>query len=121
MKEGKEAFKELKDGRKEFKELKEFKERPDKQIKEKDKDKDVFEGGGLAGIRERVAQPTGYGTDIEGRLAAIESAVQSLVHFIGGELRPDLSSSALGTEAQDLAQGDEQAKLWKDQKDNEGF
>jgi len=127
VKEGKEAFKELKDGRKEFKELKEFKERPDKQIKEKDKEKDVFEGGGLGGIRERIAQPTGYGadnggtTDIEGRLAAIESAVQSLVHFIGGELRPDLSASALGTEAQGLAQGDEQAKLWKDQKDNEGF
>ncbi|MBY5720607.1 S8 family serine peptidase [Rhizobium leguminosarum] len=131
VKEGKEAFKELKDGRKEFKELKEFKERPDKQIKEKDKDKDkdkdVFEGGGLGGIRERFAQPTSYrvdnggATDIESRLAAIESAVQSLVHFIGSELRPDLSSSALGTEAQGLAQGDEQAKLWKDQKDNEGF
>ncbi|MEI9851359.1 MAG: hypothetical protein WDN24_11570 [Sphingomonas sp.] len=67
---------------------KEIKERPEKQIKEKDKEKDVFEGGG---IRDRIIDPAlGGGApgagDIEGRLASIESAVEQLVHFIGAAL-----------------------------------
>ena len=122
----KELAKELKDGRKEGKEIKEFKEfkevkeRPDKHLKEKDKEKDVFEGGG---IRDRVLQPTaaGAGGDMEARIAHVEAMVESLVHFIHGELRPDLSSSALRHQSQDLAQGDAQAKVLKDHKDNERY
>lgn len=151
IKEGKEAFKEIKDTRKEFakelrkevvkeakeftkegrkefkeiKEVKEVKERPDKRIKEKDKEKDIFEGGLLDGIRERgILQGGGAAapaTDIEGRLASIEAAVESLAHFIGSELRPDLSSSALGGQAQDLSQTDQYAKDLKDQKDTESY
>lgn len=130
IKEGKEAVKDIKDTRKEIKEFKEFKEkelkeRPDKQIKEKDKEKDIFEGGLDGGIRERVSpQLLGGGAmassdagNLESRVAAIEAAVTELVHFIGGELRPDLSASALGGQAQ----GDDQAKAYKDQKDSEGF
>lgn len=131
-KEGKEAFKDVKDVRKEIKEKefkefkeKELKERPDKNIKEKDKEKDFFEGGFDDRIRDRINPQllgggggfaeSGDGGDLHGRVAAIEEAVQSLMHFIGNELRPDLSSSALG------GQSDDQAKAYKDQKDSEGF
>ncbi|OCP07792.1 hypothetical protein BC364_20705 [Ensifer sp. LC499] len=120
-KEAKETVKELKDVRKERKEFKEGKEF--KEFKEgKEKDKDIFEGRG--GIRERLTQPTGFAGeegDLQGRIAALESAVQELIHFIGAELRPDLSASALGGDASGLASGDEQAKRLKDQKDTEGF
>ena len=105
--------KELKEGKelkeKELKEVKEFKE--GKEIKEKDKD---FEGkptdklgevGGQFGVQP-AAVP------IEQRLGALEQAVQQLVHFIGQELRPDLSRSALQTSGQ-------AAKDEKDLKDAE--
>jgi hypothetical protein len=124
----KELAKELKDIRKEIKdgkELKEFKERPEKLTKEKDKDKDVFEGH--VDIRDRFTAQTLGGSarpgmsDIEARIAHVEAAVEALVHFIHKELRPDLSSSALRNEAQSLAQGDAEAKLLKDQKDNERY
>ena len=49
--------------------------------------------------------PTDGGT--QQRLAALEQSVQQLAHFIGAELRPDLSQSAL--------QGSSQAA--KDEKD----
>ena len=124
----KELAKEVKDIRKEGKEFKEFKEIKEfKEGKEfKEKDKDIFEGH--FDIRERVMpQPvggmtgTGPGSDVEARIARVEAAVEALVHFIGRELRPDLSSSALRNEAQGLAQGDAEAKNLKDHKDNERF
>ncbi len=109
-KEGKELVKdkdtkELKD--KEFKEGKDTKEfKEGKEIKEKDKD--LVEGklsDGVIGIRPTDAGAGDGGT--QQRLAALEQTVQQLVHFIGTELRPDLSRSAL--------QGSSQAA--KDEKD----
>ena len=125
VKEGKEAFKDLKDTRKEikdgkeFKEFKEFKERPDKNPKEKDKD--IFEGG-IGDLRDRFDPSAGPGTsNIEARMAQVEASVDALIHFIGSELRPDLSSTALGHADPGLAMDDERAKALKDHKDNEGF
>ena len=125
----KEAAKDLKDGRKEIKDGKEFKEiKEGKEFEKhiKEKDKDVLEGGidvirvrpELQGQTVGGAAPAGgmAGGDIDSRLAALEGAVQSLLHFIGGELRPDLSSSALGGQDQD-----QQAKAQKDHKDSEGY
>ncbi|MCC2662885.1 MAG: serine protease [Geminicoccaceae bacterium] len=122
-KEGKEIAKELKDARKELKDGKEVKERPDKNIKEKDKEKDAFEGGG-GGIREGIGGgigPQTGGADVEGRLAAVEQTLQTLVHFITQEMRPDLGGSAIGGDAGQMAQEDQQAKAWKDQKDTESY
>ena len=81
----------------ELKELKEFKE----------KDKDLFEGKltDVIGIRQGGPEAGDGGT--QQRLAALEQTVQQLVHFIGKELRPDLTRSAL--------QGSSQAA--KDEKD----
>ena len=89
---------------KEGKEIKEFKE--GKEFKEKDKDlvEGKFGDGGI-NIRPTGADAADGGT--QQRLAALEQAVQQLVHFIGTELRPDLSQSAL--------QGSSQAA--KDEKD----
>jgi len=81
---------------KELKEHKEFKE-IEKPIKEKDKEKDVFEGGIGGG---GVIRPPAEGGASEARLAALEATVQSLAqmlqlqglgaqeHFIPPELRP---------------------------------
>ena len=126
----KEVRKEFKDGKefkegKEGKEIKEFKE--GKEIKEfKEKDKDIFEGH--IDIRDRLVPQTvggvtgtAIGSDVEARIARVEAAVEALVHFIGRELRPDLSSSALRNEAQGLAQADAEAKNLKDHKDNERY
>jgi hypothetical protein len=119
LKEGKEKDKEFKEGKeKELKEgkEKELKEMKEKELKEfKEKDKDLFEGK----LRERIGEirPTGvegqggYG-GAEERLAALEQTVQQLVHFIGQELRPDLSQSALQS-------GSQAAKDEKDLKDAE--
>lgn len=79
-------------------------------------EKNVVEGG----IQERFVPPGDAG-GLEQRLAAVEAAVGGLLHFIGGELRPDLSASALGGDAQDLAAGDAQAKHDKDMKDSESY
>ncbi|HET7716558.1 MAG TPA: S8 family peptidase [Bauldia sp.] len=119
-KEGKEGFKDLKDAIKETKEGKELKEKEFKEGKEikefkegKEKDKDIFEGKPLE-VRPGGAEAGGGQT--EDRLAALEQAVQQLVHFIGQELRPDLSRSAL--QGQVAASG-QAAKDEKDLKDSE--
>ncbi len=88
-KELKDRLKDIKE--KDLKEGKEFKE--GKEIKEKDKD---FEGkptDKLGEVRQFATEAAA--APIEQRLAALEQAVQQLVHFIGQELRPDLSRSAL--------------------------
>jgi hypothetical protein len=59
--------------------------------------------------------------DVEARIAHVEAMVETLVHFIHSELRPDLSASALRYQSQNLAQGDVQAKIEKDQKDSERY
>ena len=89
-----------------------------KELKEKDKDKDLVEG---KLIENKVAETLGGlqqlntgagGAGVGERLSALEQTVQQLVHFIGQELRPDLSRSAL--------QGSSQAaKDDKDLKDSE--
>jgi hypothetical protein len=97
--------KELKEG-KEIKEFKEIKE--GKEFKEKDKDLiegKLTDGGGVIDIRQFGTDAAESGTPQ--RLAALEQTVQQLVHFIGRELRPDLTRSAL--------QGSSQAA--KDDKD----
>ena len=122
----KEVAKELKEGKetKEFVKEKEFKELKDKdtkelkekdfvkETKEKDKDKDLVENklrDNVIGIRPTDAAS---GADTEQRLATLEQTVQQLAHFIGAELRPDLTRSAL--------QGNSQAaKDEKDMKDAE--
>ena len=101
VKEGKEFAKEVKEKDvKEGKEIKEFKE--GKELKEKDLENKIGEVGGI-NIRPAGAEAGGT----EQRLAALEQTMQQLVHFIGTELRPDLSQSAL--------QGSSQAA--KDEKD----
>jgi len=116
--------KELKEP-KEFKEIKEVEKNPkegkelEKHQIEKNPKELVEKNVGEGGIQERV---TGMGDgSVEQRLAAVETALGGLLHFIGGELRPDLSTSALGGEARDLAQGDADAKQQKDIKDNESY
>ena len=118
-KEFKETKEVIKEG-KEIKEFKEVKERPDKPIKEKDKDKDIFEGGG--GVRDRfggVVGPQASSVETERRLAAIEETLANLVHFINEGLRPDLSGSAIRGDVGQMMQQDRQAKDWKDHKDTE--
>jgi hypothetical protein len=135
VKDTKEAAKDLKDSRKETKETKEFvkekeakefvkdtkefKERPDKNLKEKDKEKDLVEGGG-GGIRDPGIGPQAGGSDVDSRLAAIEGTLEALVHFITQDLRPDLAGQAF-SQAGDLGRQEQDAKQQKDQKDNEGF
>jgi len=105
--------KEIKEG----KEIKETIKAEGKEIKEKDKDKDLVEGKLLENkIAETIGGLTTGGTagapGVAERLSALEQTVQQLVHFIGQELRPDLSRSAL--------QGSSQAaKDDKDLKDSE--
>jgi hypothetical protein len=112
FKDGKETHKEIikEKDTKEFKDVKEGKEKELKEIKEfkELKEKDIFEGkrsDKLLEVRPFPVEPTEGGTSE--RLAALEATVQQLVHFIGHELRPDLSRSAL--------QGSGQAA--KDEKD----
>ena len=47
---------------------------------------------------------TAIGSDVEARIARRGAWVEALVHFIGRELRPDLSSYVFRNEAQGLAQ-----------------
>ena len=123
----KELAKEVKDIRKEGKEFKEGKEIKEFKEGKEFKEKDVFEGH--LDIRDRLVPQsagggmagTGPGGDLEGRIARVEAAVEALAHFIGRELRPDLSSSALRNETQGLAQADTEAKTLKDHKDNERY
>ena len=110
----KELFKDfLKDKEKEQKEkekeqtkdVKEFKDTKEKESKELIKEFKEREGKGLEG-------GVGPQANVEDRIAALEQTVQQLVHFIGKELRPDLTRSAL----QDSSQA---AKNEKDLKDAE--
>jgi hypothetical protein len=115
-KERKEQVKDIKDKEKEkeFKETKEkeFKEAKDKDLKER---KEIQEGG---------PQVFGAG-DLATRVAELERTVTELVHFISGELRPDLQSSALNQEedlvalSQQLEKQARDAKSSKDDKDVE--
>ena len=75
--------------------------------------KDIVENKfseGIGVIRQPGAEGADEGT--QQRLAALEQAVRELVHFIGAELRPDLSQSALSGQSQ-------AAKDEKDLKDAE--
>jgi hypothetical protein len=116
-KERKELIKE-----KERKEL--IKEKERKEFKEKDKD--VFEGkleDRLQGFGGTPNVP--YGGDLESRIAELEQTVAELAHFITGDLRPDLQSSALSQEddlvalSQQLEKQASDAKSSKDSKDIE--
>jgi hypothetical protein len=111
---------EIKEGKREKVEIKEIREKD--QIKER---KELVEGidvkGGAREIDlgriQDVIRPGGGGPgtseDLDARLAALESSVAALVHFIGADLRPDLGGGAL-TREPDMA---DQAQLAKDQKD----
>jgi subtilase family protein len=94
---------------KQVRDEKDFRSEVQKDIGSELKHKDLVEGGILDRIREvrglQGIRPTGG--SVEERLAAIEAAVASLTHFIGPELRPDLSLGAL-TDEPDL--GGQQAK-----------
>ena len=111
-------LKEFKDKeRKELKEkeLKEFKEKElkeFKEFKEKDKDIEVKTTDKVVETRPTGFEAQGGAAGPEERLAALEATVQQLVHFIGRELRPDLSQSALQA-------GSQAAKDEKDLKDAE--
>ncbi len=73
--------------------VKEFKEKEFKEFKEKDKD--IFEGK----VREIGPTQAGSGATLEDRVSALEAALAEVGHFIPAELRPDLSVSALASEA----------------------
>jgi hypothetical protein len=86
---------------KEVEKLKDIKEVGEKNIKEKDKEKDIFEGGLRGGGVIRPNEEAAAAESIDARLAALEATVGSLVqalqvqaasgaHFIGQELRPDV-------------------------------
>jgi hypothetical protein len=107
-----------------FKEKLEIKERKD--LKDKDL-KDLREKN----FREKVFDVTGptagmsQGGSLEARVNALEQTVGELTHFIAGELRPDLQTSALNQEedliavSQHLAKQAADAKSIKDDKDIE--
>lgn len=100
-----------------IKEIKEFKE-----IKEKDL-KDIREGK----IRDWGGPPPGApgAEDLESRVSVLEQTISELTHFISGELRPDLQSSALNQEedlialSRQLKKQADDAKSVKDEKDSE--
>src|SRR6185295_16311556 len=69
---------------------------------EKDKEKDLVEHEN--GIDRQINQP-GAQDDMSTRLARLEQTVAQLAHFIGPDLRPDLSAGALSYE-NDLSAGD---------------
>jgi hypothetical protein len=123
-------------------EIKDVKEKPEKQegkdknefkehikdIKEKDiKEKDSKD---LKDIRESVHLGAGQpgapsGSELESRVAQLEQTMAELTHFISGELRPDLQSSALNQEddllslSRELEKQAGDAKSAKDSKDIE--
>jgi hypothetical protein len=99
-------LKDLKEIRKEIKE-KDLKEKDFKEPKERDKD-----------LIDRPEQ-AGSGDDIQDRLARVEQTLSHLAHFIGADLRPDLSASALYNEGDrgDLERQAQDAKGAKDTKD----
>jgi hypothetical protein len=104
-----------KDKEKEFKE----KEKDSKDFKDKEKEKDGKE------VKERIKEfkeirdkvrdndPTAASAgSVSDRVSALEQAVGELSHFISADLRPDLSTSALGDDRT-------AAKQLKDEKDTE--
>jgi hypothetical protein len=80
-------------------------------------DRDILRGGG--------GGPAAAGESVEDRLAAVEGAVTELLHFISGDLRPDLGQGALAQEqdlraiSQELDKNASDAKQAKDAKDVE--
>lgn len=138
----KEQIKERKD-KAETKEI--IKDKDKEKDKEKEKDKDIKdikdkekEGKetikDLKDLTERVGggfgpqmggSPSGSVGDLELRVSSLEQTVGELTHFIAGELRPDLQSSALSGEedlvtlSQQLQQQANDAKSAKDNKDIE--
>jgi hypothetical protein len=104
-----------------------------KDIKDKEKEgkeiikdlKDLAErfGGGFG--PQMGGSPSGSVGDLESRVSSLEQTVGELTHFISGELRPDLQSSALSGEedlvalSQQLQQQANDAKSAKDNKDIE--
>lgn len=139
LKEGKE-FKEIKEkDRKELKEWKEFKEKDRKELKEKDlkekdlkeireKIRDVFDRDVFRrDVFERADVEPGTEPHLDERVRELERRVGELSHFIAGELRPDLTHSALRQEgdedaealSRELADRAESAKRAKDDKDVE--
>jgi hypothetical protein len=124
--------KEKLEGKETTKEKVEIKEtlekRPDKQIDkqiEKQIEKRVEKRPEKQFDKAREGQLGSMGPaadPLEARLEAIESAVSQIAHFIGAELRPDLSRGALSGE-EDLANAQQQleasGKAAKDAKDVE--
>ena len=123
--------KELKEGKLEAKELKEKELKERKPELEKVTDKRLQEVK-LEEMKVREVRPgPGIEPGVEGqpsleeRLAYLEETIAELAHFIGGELRPDLSEGALADEADlvglddQLAQEAADAKQAKDAKDVE--
>jgi len=90
------------------------------RIKEFKEPKEIFESGGRD-IRGTSASEG----DLESRVSQLEQTVGELTHFISGDLRPDLQSSALNQEddlasiSQQLQQQADDAKAMKDDKDIE--
>lgn len=125
IKEQKQEKFEGKEGKREKLEIKELKAEI-KDIREKNliKDrKEIVEGNDVkrtgreidfGGFKDVIRAGGGpQGADLDTRLAALESSVAALAHFIGADLRPDLGGGAL-TREQDLFG---QASVAKDQKD----
>src|SRR4029078_4490297 len=79
------------------KDTKEVKEKDVKEFKEGKelKEKDIVENKRRDGIGISGQPEAESAAATQQRLAALEQAVRELVHFIGAELRPDLSQSAL--------------------------
>ena len=128
IKENKVELKERIKDKTEFKDLIKDKEKEkekekdkEKEFKESSKDfKDIFEGRPQAPEGGQAAAG-----NLEARIAQLEQAMNQLVHFISGDLRPDLGSSALNQEedlrkvSQELAKQANDAKQQKDDKDLE--
>jgi hypothetical protein len=98
-------------------------------VKSKEKEilKEIRDEKGIKEIREKTIEvfQRASAAGIEDRIAALESSVQQLSHFIGSELRPDLTTSSLSGEAdaaalsQELRKQAVDAKALKDDKDLE--
>jgi subtilisin family serine protease len=137
----KQAFQQLGIGKSLIKDIKDkdIKEIKDKDIKDKDikdfikdvKDKDIKEikDKDIKEIRESQKLQEGLSPmspgSLEVRVAQLEQAFTTLTHFISGEQRPDLQTSALSQESdllalsQQLEQQAADAKAAKDHKDVE--
>lgn len=121
-KDRKEKEKELIKDNKDTKDRKDQKDRKEgKDGKEKELAKEIKDRKDSVEKTREIFSPTaeGEGGGLEERVAAVEAVIEQLVHFIGEEHRPDLSSSALMEESQQLGEADEEAKVWKDHKDSE--